>query len=127
MHLFTAQRRHVAPIVALLTAIHPVSLSAATPVSGYKVVAEFPHSTGSYTEGFFYRDGLFYEGTGLRGSSAILVIEPESGKVLQRHNLSEQYFGEGIVDWGPDIYDVDVAVACLLCLRPILSTTGSAI
>jgi glutaminyl-peptide cyclotransferase len=32
-------------------------------------------STSSYTEGFFYRDGLFYEGTGLKGSSAVLVVE----------------------------------------------------
>jgi glutamine cyclotransferase len=105
MHLFTVHRLHLAPIVALLTAIYPAGLPAATPVSDYKVVAEFPHFTGSYTEGFFYRDGLFYEGTGLKGSSAILVIEPDSGKVLQRRNLPEQYFGEGVVDWGPDIYE----------------------
>jgi glutamine cyclotransferase len=105
MHLFTAHRLHLAPIAALLMAIFPGRLAAAAPVSGYKVVAEFPHSTGSYTEGFFYRDGLFYEGIGLKGNSATLVIKPESGKVLQRRNLPEQYFGEGIVDWGPDIYE----------------------
>ncbi len=105
MHLFTAQRLHLAPIVALLTVIYPARLRAATPVSSYKIVAEFPHSTGSYTEGFFYRDGLFYEGTGLKGKSAVLVIEPESGRVLQRRDLPEQYFGEGVVDWGPDIYE----------------------
>lgn len=77
----------------------------AAPVSSYKVVAEFPHSTDSYTEGFFYRDGLFYEGTGLKGNSAILVIEPQTGKVLQRRDLPQQFFGEGIVDWGPYIYE----------------------
>lgn len=85
----------------------PVALSAgvlAAPVSTYKVVAEFPHSTDSYTEGFFYRDGLFYEGTGLKGRSAVLVIEPATGKVLQRRDLPQQYFGEGIIDWGPNIY-----------------------
>jgi glutamine cyclotransferase len=77
----------------------------AAPASGYKVVAEFPHSTSSYTEGFFYRDGLFYEGTGLNGSSAVLVIEPETGKVLQRRDLPQQFFGEGIIDWGHEIYE----------------------
>jgi glutamine cyclotransferase len=77
----------------------------AAPVSSYKIVAEFPHSTGSYTEGFFYRDGLFYEGTGLKGNSAVLVIEPETGKVLQKRNLPPPYFGEGIVDWDHDIYE----------------------
>jgi glutamine cyclotransferase len=37
---------------------------AAAPVEGYEVVATFPHSTANYTEGFFYLDGMFYEGTG---------------------------------------------------------------
>jgi glutamine cyclotransferase len=76
----------------------------AAPVSSYKVVAKFPHSTESYTEGFLYFDGFFYEGTGLKGRSAVMAIQPETGKVLQRLELPEQYFGEGIVEWGPNIY-----------------------
>ncbi len=90
--------------LTLAFAAIPAALPAA-PVSGYKIVAEFPHSTSSYTEGFFYRDGLFYEGTGMKGSSAILVIEPETGKVLQSRSLPEEYFGEGIIDWGPNLYE----------------------
>ena len=39
---------------------------AAAPILGYKVVAHYPHSTDNYTEGFFYLDGLFYEGTGIK-------------------------------------------------------------
>jgi glutamine cyclotransferase len=99
---------HLALGLIVAAAIPPVPMAAApvgSYVSSYKVVAEFPHSTDSYTEGFFYRDGLFYEGTGLKGNSAILVIEPESGKVLQRRNLPEQFFGEGVVDWGHDIFE----------------------
>jgi hypothetical protein len=95
MHLFTACRLHPAAIAALLTVVFPASLPAATPVSGYTIVAELPHSTRSYTEGFFYRDGLFYEGTGLKGNSAILVIEPESGKVLQRRSLPSNTSAKG--------------------------------
>ena len=90
-------------VLALAFAGIPAAVCAA-PVSGYKVIAQFPHSTGSYIEGFFYRDGLFYEGTGLKGSSAILVVEPETGRVLQRRDLPPQFFGEGIVDWGHEIY-----------------------
>jgi len=78
---------------------------AAAPVLGYKVVAKLPHSTESYTEGFFYRDGMFYEGTGLAGHSKLLVTQPETGKVLQSLDLAPQYFGEGIVDWGPNLYE----------------------
>ena len=47
-----------------------------TPVYGYKVVATFPHATTSYTEGFFYLNGHFYEGTGLKGHSQLLVTDP---------------------------------------------------
>jgi glutamine cyclotransferase len=77
----------------------------AAPVMSYKVVAKYPHSTESYTEGFFYLNGLFYEGTGLEGHSAVLVTQPETGKTLQRLVLARQYFGEGIVDWGPNLYE----------------------
>jgi glutamine cyclotransferase len=77
----------------------------AAPDSGYQVIAKFPHSTQSYTEGFLYLDGFFWEGTGLKGRSAVIAIQPETGKVLQHRDLPEQYFGEGIVDWGPNLYE----------------------
>jgi glutamine cyclotransferase len=77
----------------------------AAPVDGYKVVAKYPHSTGSYTEGFFYLNGMFYEGTGLTGRSALMAIDPATGNVRQRVDLPAQYFGEGIVDWGPNLYE----------------------
>jgi glutamine cyclotransferase len=79
--------------------------AATAPVSGYGVIARYPHSTTSYTEGFFYRDGLFYEGTGLEGHSAILVTQPETGEVVQRRELPPPFFGEGIVDVGPNLYE----------------------
>jgi glutamine cyclotransferase len=79
--------------------------SSAAPIYTYKVIAKYPHSTDSYTEGLFYLDGMFYEGTGRAGQSAVLVVDPKTGKITQRHNLSSEYFGEGIVDWGPNIYE----------------------
>ena len=81
-----------------------VAFAAAAPVLSYKVVAEYPHSTTSYTEGFLYLDGLFYEGTGIEGNSALLAIQPETGTPVQKREMARQYFGEGIVDWGPNIY-----------------------
>ena len=77
----------------------------AAPVMGYTIVARYPHSTSSYTEGFFYLDGLFYEGTGLEGHSAVLAVQPKTGKAVRSVTLAPQYFGEGIVDWGPYIYE----------------------
>jgi glutaminyl-peptide cyclotransferase len=75
-------------------------ISSAAPVYSYKVIARYPHSSDSYTEGFFYLNGMFYEGTGRTGRSAVLVIEPKTGRIVQRRDLAPEYFGEGIVDWG---------------------------
>jgi glutaminyl-peptide cyclotransferase len=77
----------------------------ATPTDSYKVVAKYPHSTDSYTEGFFYLDGVFYEGTGRTGRSAVMALDPKTGKALLRRDLPPEYFGEGIVDWGPYILE----------------------
>lgn len=95
----------LAKAVALAALAWAASPSVAAPVYGYKVVARYPHSTESYTEGFFYLDGLFYEGTGLKGRSAVMAIQPATGKPLQSRSLPGGYFGEGIVDWGPNLYE----------------------
>ncbi len=100
----TAYLRRVCGAVALLVVLAGGGVIAA-PVEGYKVVATYPHSTASYTEGFFYLDGMFYEGTGMVGRSAVMVVDPATGNVRQRHDLPAPYFGEGIVDWGPDIFE----------------------
>ena len=102
------RRRLVSGIASLFlfaTFVYSSAAKAAAPVFGYKIVAKYPHSTESYTEGFFYLNGLFYEGTGREGHSAILVTQPETGKVMQRLEIPAQYFGEGIVDWGPNLLE----------------------
>jgi len=103
--MITSLRPALSAFVLLVTAIAARAETAKTPVNGYKIVATYPHSTSSYTEGFFYLNGLFYEGTGMTGRSAVLVVDPATGKAIQRHDIAPQYFGEGIVDWGPNLYE----------------------
>ena len=98
-------RKRLTAILLLAASLTPLAASASAPVDSFEVVAKFPHSTTSYTEGFFYLNGLFYEGTGMSGRSALLAIDPTAGQVRQRHDLPAQYFGEGIVDWGSNIYE----------------------
>jgi glutaminyl-peptide cyclotransferase len=95
--------RHAA--ILAFAVLLTVGCASAAPVSGYKVVAKFPHSTDSYTEGLFYLNGLFYEGTGMKGHSSLMAIQPATGKALQSVDLAPQYFGEGVVDWGANIYE----------------------
>ncbi len=91
-------------IAFLLTVFLTLAAHAAPPVYGYRVVATYPHSTSSYTEGFLYLDGRFYEGTGLEGHSEILAEDLATGSILNHHDLPPGVFGEGIVDWGPNLY-----------------------
>ena len=96
--------RKISLRLALVVSFLSGGFANAAPVYGYKVVATYPHSTDSYTEGFFYLDGIFYESIGINGRSAVMAVALETGRVLQRHDLPSEYFGEGIVDWGPNVY-----------------------
>ena len=75
----------------------PAGATNAVPAYGYTVVNSFPHDVQAYTQGLQIVDGVFYEGTGLDGRSSLRKVEIESGKVLQQHELAEEFFGEGIV------------------------------
>lgn len=66
------------------------------PVYGYKVVRVFPHDPNAYTQGLVYYNGFLYEGTGINGSSSLRKLKLETGEVLQKVDLPQQYFGEGI-------------------------------
>lgn len=66
---------------------------------GYTVVKAYPHDTGAFTEGLFWRDGFLYESTGLEGRSSIRKVTLETGIPEQERMIDSRYFGEGIVDW----------------------------
>jgi glutamine cyclotransferase len=97
------------PLPKPLLAIFAIALTTiptyASPTQPCIVLTKLPHSTENYTEGFFYLNGRFYEGTGREGHSAILVTDPITGKVIQRHDIPPQYFGEGIIDFGPNLIE----------------------
>jgi len=71
----------------------------APPVYAVQVVKSYPHDIGAFTQGLFLRDGFLYESTGLNGRSSVRKVRLETGEVLQRADLPEDIFGEGITDW----------------------------
>jgi len=91
--------RWLACTIALITLLGCTPTRAAIPVYGYKVVHTYPHDTGAYTEGLFYKDGYLYESTGRNGLSSVRKVELKSGETLQRQTVPPEYFGEGIIDW----------------------------
>jgi len=66
---------------------------------GFEVVHAYPHDPYAFTEGLFYLDGFLYEGTGLAGRSSIRKVKLETGEIVQKRDLPEPYFGEGIIRW----------------------------
>jgi glutamine cyclotransferase len=89
----------VAAVVALLASVAPAPLPGQqrpAPVSGYTVVAAFPHDPNAFTQGLVYADGELYESTGLLGESTLRRVELGTGRVLQQAALPKEYFGEGL-------------------------------
>jgi glutaminyl-peptide cyclotransferase len=77
----------------------PATQAGSIPVYGYQVVHAYPHDPRAFTQGLFYLDGYLYEGTGLEGQSSIRKVRLETGEVLQKRDVPEEYFGEGIINW----------------------------
>jgi glutamine cyclotransferase len=75
-------------------------------VSGFRVLATYPHDPNAYTQGLVFVDGVLYEGTGLRGKSELRRVDLETGTVVQAHALDEDLFGEGVVVLGDRIYQI---------------------
>ncbi len=96
-------RRWLFVLLALLT-IGVAGLSATAQlkrepkggVSGFRVVAEFPHDATAFTQGLVFADERLYEGTGKKGESSLRRVELTSGRVERFLPLDSSYFGEGI-------------------------------
>ncbi|MGD1097220.1 MAG: glutaminyl-peptide cyclotransferase [Bryobacteraceae bacterium] len=86
-------------LIALATCACGPAAEVGIPEYGYQVVHTYPHDPSAFTEGLFYLDGFLYESTGLEFQSSIRKVRPETGEIVQKHDLPGQYFGEGIVNW----------------------------
>lgn len=78
------------------TATVPQAAARAVPEYTYKVVKVYPHDPHAFTQGLEFRAGVLYEGTGLHGQSSLRKVKLETGEVLQKADMAQEYFGEGI-------------------------------
>lgn len=60
------------------------------------VIRAFPHDPTAYTQGLLWWDGKLYESTGQYGESTLRRVDPQTGEVEQRINITPAYFGEGL-------------------------------
>lgn len=75
----------------------------AIPVYAFMVKHTYPHDRQAFTQGLFFKDGYLYESTGRNGQSSIRKVQLENGKVLQKKDIGDEYFGEGIAAAGNEI------------------------
>ena len=91
--------------------------TAAVTTYDFQIVKEYPHDPKAFTQGLEYHSGFLYEGTG--GSrnnpvqpdnspifSSLRKVDYTTGKVLQKHDLPNDFFGEGITILGDKIFQV---------------------
>lgn len=71
-----------------------------------EVVKTYPHDPQAFTQGLEYYGGSLYESTGQTGHSSLRKVDLESGKVLQKIDLSSDYFGEGLTIFRGKIYQL---------------------
>ncbi|MEM0953351.1 MAG: glutaminyl-peptide cyclotransferase [Pseudomonadota bacterium] len=69
----------------------------------FTVLSKLPHSRSDFVQGLEIRENLLYQGTGIRGQSAVQVFALEDGRLLQEIKLPSAFFGEGITVFGDQI------------------------
>ncbi len=81
-------------------------MEASAPVESVVQVRSYPHDSTAFTQGLVWRGGRLYESTGRYGQSTLRLVELETGRVLQRENLGQQYFAEGLAAVGDTLYQL---------------------
>lgn len=70
----------------------------------YDIVNTYPHDILAYTQGLEFHGDTLYESTGQRGESSLRKVNYETGEILNKVELQEYYFGEGLTILEDKIY-----------------------
>ena len=66
------------------------------PSLDYSIVHTYPHDPDAFTQGLLFHDGVLYESTGRNGFSSLRKVKLETGEVLQKVDVADMYFAEGL-------------------------------
>lgn len=83
-----------------------VKTTSSVPVYTYETVKTYKHDPNAFTQGLVFYNGFFYESDGEYGESNLRKVEVETGKVVQKKDLAEDYFAEGLTILGDKIYQI---------------------
>ncbi len=76
------------------------------PVYTYEIVNTFRHDSDAFTQGLIFNNGFLYESTGHEGDSTLRKVDLQNGKVLQKHELKNDIFAEGMTALNGKIYQI---------------------
>ncbi len=66
------------------------------PTAGYRVIADYPHDPGAYTQGLVAVGDVLFESTGNYGQSTLRKVDLASGTVIISRTIAAEYFAEGL-------------------------------
>ena len=98
----------VGSALALEVQTAPAGASPPNPAPLYKVriLKEYPHDSGAFTQGLLFSKGFLYESTGLNGRSSLRQVELETGRVVRKYDLPSRYFAEGLTLWNKSLIEL---------------------
>jgi glutaminyl-peptide cyclotransferase len=76
------------------------------PTYTYEVKHTYPHDPAAFTQGLIFRAGVLWESTGLNGTSSLRKVELETGRVLKKLDVPQQYFAEGMTVFRNHVYQL---------------------
>ncbi|MCK8524264.1 glutaminyl-peptide cyclotransferase [Aquimarina sp. D1M17] len=72
----------------------------------YKIVADYPHDEGAFTQGLEFVGDTLYESTGKKGQSSLRKVDYKSGEVIIKKEVPQKYFAEGITIMNNKIFQL---------------------
>lgn len=72
----------------------------------YSIAGAYPHDTSSFIQGLAFYDGKLFESTGNLGQSKIMQIDLQTGKAMQKQDLPDNFFGEGVTILNDTLYQL---------------------
>lgn len=76
------------------------------PTVAVQQVRSYPHDSTAFTQGLVWLNGRLYESTGRYGESSLRIVELETGRVVQKVDLAQTYFAEGLAAVGNTLYQL---------------------
>ncbi|WP_420602009.1 glutaminyl-peptide cyclotransferase [Flagellimonas sp.] len=70
----------------------------------YDIINTYSHDPTAYTQGLEFSNGVLFESTGKKGASTVRKVNFETGEILQKIDMDNTIFGEGITLMNNNLY-----------------------